>query len=127
MYRQRGKVATVHAGAEEQGGAGLKMGRKTTELERRSRTATTGFGQQPARFRYATSDVRHRSNGQSWPRVPKGQKMGEGVGTGAGGGSDRGLRGACEWFRCAQIFVAGRGRAGQDGAVAEASGRRLGI
>jgi len=86
-------VATVHAGADVLGGAGLKMGRKTTELERRSRTATTGFGQHPARFRYATSDVRHRSNGQSWPRVPKRQKMGVQVGTGAGGGSDRGLRG----------------------------------
>lgn len=86
-------MATVHAGADVLGGAGLKMGRKTTELERRSRTATTGFGQHPARFRYATSDVRHRSNGQSWPRVPKRQKMGVQVGTGAGGGSDRGLRG----------------------------------
>lgn len=77
-------MATVHAGADVLGGAGLKMGRKTTELERRSRTATTGFGQHPARLRYATSDVRHRSNGQSWPRVPKRQKIGVQVGTGAG-------------------------------------------
>jgi hypothetical protein len=77
-------VATVHAGADVLGGAGLKMGRKTTELERRSRTATTGFGQHPARYRYATSDVKHSSNGQSWPRVPEGHKIGVKVGTGAG-------------------------------------------
>ena len=66
------------------GGAGLKMGRKTTELERRSRTGTTGFEQDAARYRYTTSDVRHSSNGQSWPRNPKRQKIGAKVGTGAG-------------------------------------------
>lgn len=50
-------MATVHAGQGE-GGAGLEMGRKRRKLIEASGRATTGFGQQQARFRYATSDVR---------------------------------------------------------------------
>ena len=36
----------------------MEMGRKRRKLIEASGRATTGFGQQQARFRYATSDVR---------------------------------------------------------------------